>query len=79
MSSGHNIEISECLSENFFRETGKLDQAQRRSATFSFARPNLQEDVHSEIFRLGQDTRGMVHVLIMTNSLLAAILAAPIF
>jgi hypothetical protein len=66
MSSGHNIEISECLSENLFRETGKLDQAQRRSATFSFARPNLQENVHLEIFRL-------------TNGLLAAILAAPIF
>jgi hypothetical protein len=79
MSSGHNIEISECLSENLFRETGKLDQAQRRSATFSFARPNLQENAHSEIVRLHQDTRGMVHVLIMTNNLLAAILAAPIF
>src|SRR5262249_13157125 len=36
-------------------------------------------NVHLEIFRPRRDTPGMVHVLIMTNSSLAAILAAVIF
>jgi hypothetical protein len=37
------------------------------------------ENVHSEIFRLRQETRGTVNVLLVTNSLLAAILAALMF
>ena len=37
------------------------------------------QNVHLEIFRLRRETRGPVNVLLVTNSLLAAILAALIF
>lgn len=37
------------------------------------------DSVHSEVFRLRQDARGIRNVLILTNGLLAAIVAALLF
>lgn len=68
MSKGIIIAIAFFLS--FFASLGAFKYPEEIS---------VGENVHSEIARLRQEARGAVNVLLVTNSLLAAILAALIF